>query len=57
MSFSLDISGEFFFEIKYMMYTIKNNEKYTNLISNLNFFNNNIINNYYEEMNNLVQQI
>lgn len=34
------------------MYTIKDNEKYTNLISNLNFINNNIINNYYEEMNN-----
>ena len=33
------------------MYTIKNNKEYTNLISNLNFINNNLINNYYNEMN------
>ena len=33
------------------MYTIKKNEEYTNLISNLDYINNNLIKNYYNEMN------
>ena len=34
------------------MYNTKDNKKYTNLLTNINFINNNLIKNYYNEMNN-----